>query len=470
MALIENPRAVYGLFAILSQRNKLKTAAVCFAALIFSGLLVKEWLAVKEADAIEAKSGRPPRKADPGFAATMADIFDFKPMHAQERFFYRVRAGDLYQPDPMIQKLDLDDPKIALEYQRDVTSFTKRLRELNIDINTVLVKPNPANIRVLTLQEGNPVKVWTLYLLTGEDTAQQLDDGIHLRRRGFVDKIVGWPVGEKDERGYSEASSVLWRPNGRGGWNVDDNGSNAIRWVSVTTLSETEKIRSPQVGGATEKTTVRYMVDCAALRQFARPLQPGETTREITLKVDVPVSPGAGNPPCMLRPDSLVSEHASEPPLRSSNPPPPRNPDEPGAEVVTVVDARKMWTSTGITVARGQGIRLRAIGTVTGATSRRDAAFRLVGPAGWGNEPQFISRRYNLVLGHGSSYMCLVAKIGDEGEPFNAGSATPMSFTSSTPGTLYFGVNDALAPNDPELYFRDNGGSFKVTVTIEQSH
>ena len=207
MALIENPRAVYGLFAILSQRNKLKTAAVCFAALIFSGLLVKEWLAVKEADAIEAKSGRPPRKADPGFAATMADIFDFKPMHAQERFFYRVRAGDLYQPDPMIQKLDLDDPKIALEYQRDVTSFTKRLRELNIDINTVLVKPNPANIRVLTLQEGNPVKVWTLYLLTGEDTAQQLDDGIHLRRRGFADKIVGWPVGEKDERGYSEASS-----------------------------------------------------------------------------------------------------------------------------------------------------------------------------------------------------------------------------------------------------------------------
>ena len=66
--------------------------------------------------------------------------------------------------------------------------------------------------------------------------------------------------------------------------------------------------------------------------------------------------------------------------------------------------------------------------------------------------------------------MCLVAKIGEEGEPFNAGSATPLNFTSSTAGTLYFGVNDALAPNDPELYFRDNGGSFKVTVTIEQSH
>jgi hypothetical protein len=60
--------------------------------------------------------------------------------------------------------------------------------------------------------------------------------------------------------------------------------------------------------------------------------------------------------------------------------------------------------------------------------------------------------------------MCLTAKINKDGAPFNASSA---SFTAFDTGVLYFGVNDAVANSDPELYFRDNAGSFKVTVTIE---
>jgi len=35
----------------------------------------------------------------------------------------------------------------------------------------------------------------------------------------------------------------------------------------------------------------QYHVDCAALQRFAQPLRPGESTRELTLKIDVPVTP-----------------------------------------------------------------------------------------------------------------------------------------------------------------------------------
>jgi hypothetical protein len=66
--------------------------------------------------------------------------------------------------------------------------------------------------------------------------------------------------------------------------------------------------------------------------------------------------------------------------------------------------------------------------------------------------------------------MCLTAKINKDGAPFSASSA---SFTAFDTGVLYFGVNDlvynavASSDSDPELFFRDNAGSFKVTVTVE---
>ncbi len=98
----------------------------------------------------------------------------------------------------MTDKLDLDDPVLFRKYHDDPPSFTEKLKQMHVDINTVLVRPDPVNIRVLALQEGDPATLSTLYLLTGEDTGQQLEDGIHLRRRGFAEKIVGWPVREDE--------------------------------------------------------------------------------------------------------------------------------------------------------------------------------------------------------------------------------------------------------------------------------
>jgi hypothetical protein len=191
----------------------------------------------------------------------------------------------------MIQKLDLDDSSVVTDYRFYPKHFQAKLDELHININTVLVRPDPANIRVLAAEEASPVRLWRLYLLTGEDTAQLLEDGIHLRRRGLPEKILGSPVKEDDERCHSEMSSVLWRPNARGGWTIDANGSGLMWRVSRTTVDETIKNRSSEVGQATYQTAHRYQLDCAALHQFAQPLRTGEGNREMIFKVDVPVRP-----------------------------------------------------------------------------------------------------------------------------------------------------------------------------------
>jgi hypothetical protein len=53
-----------------------------------------------------------------------------------------------------------------------------------------------------------------------------------------------------------------------------------------------------------------------------------------------------------------------------------------------VVDAKVMWTATGITVKAGQVIDLEVSGQVTASTNPNDAANKLVGPEGWGYDPQ----------------------------------------------------------------------------------
>jgi hypothetical protein len=132
-------------------------------------------------------------------------------------------------------------------------------------------------------------------MLTGEDSAQQLEDGIHLRRQSFPEKLLGGPIKAKDPINHSEASRVLWRPDGRGGWRVDSSGSDFVRYISTSTIHE---IKKHQDFGPS------HHLDCDALRQFVQPLHPGETTRETTLKIDVPVSQAfdrsSNRPPCVV--------------------------------------------------------------------------------------------------------------------------------------------------------------------------
>jgi len=387
-------------------------------------------------------------------------------VHHQEQFFYRLDYAGNYVPDPMTEKLDMDDPVLRADYRNNSKHFQERLDAMHVDINTVLVKPDPAPIRILAVEEASPALLWRLYLITGNDTAQLLEDGIHLRRQGFPEKILGGAPSLTDNAIHSEMGRVLWRPNGRGSWSLDDNGGSVVWHVSITTIDD---LRKHQNFGPL------FRLDCNALQQFTQPLHRGESTREITLKVDVPVSPSERKPPTPTTPpvcqvDLLHGKRdfvESGPPSTEITPPPtpaPRTKAEDGSSSI-VVDAKKMWTPTAISVKEGQVIRIEADGTVTSSTSRKDGAFRWVGPAGWGYEPRFGIGQYHLLLGHGSSYMCLAARIGDA-EPFNA---SPVGrFTAANAGQLFLGVNDVVVPVDPEKYFRDNAGSFKVSITMEK--
>ena len=264
----------------MSHVNKLKNGAVIAAALIFAGLLVKEWFEVKTADEAAIKAGHPIAHA--GFSVGNMFTGIIAPYDAQQQFFDRLDSGDLYVPEPAIfDKLDLDDMVILRKYRDQPRFFTQKLAELHVDINTVLVKPNPVPIRFLSIEEKTPVHLWHMFLLTGNNTATLLEDGIHLRRQGFPEQILGGHVKSDDRRLHGEMGTILWRRDAQGRWRVDKNTSGWIWQISVTSIDEIKKHEN--LGPA-------FRVDCAALRKFVQPLPPGESSREMTLKVDVPVS------------------------------------------------------------------------------------------------------------------------------------------------------------------------------------
>jgi hypothetical protein len=74
----------------------------------------------------------------------------------QDQFFGRWATPGLYLPDPRVEQLDLDDPVIQRKYRQDPDSFTDKLHELHIDINTLWTKLDTVNVRVFGVQEGNP--------------------------------------------------------------------------------------------------------------------------------------------------------------------------------------------------------------------------------------------------------------------------------------------------------------------------
>lgn len=102
-----------------------------------------------------------------------------------------------------------------------------------------------------------------------------------------------------------------------------------------------------------------------------------------------------------------------------------------------------MWNNTGITLNKGDKVRISASGQVNiGAAG--DGADKWVGPEGWGSTPQWYSttrvpHRYVFLT---DSLGALRAKIGD-GQPFKVGRAH--NFVASQSGALYLGVEDGNA-------------------------
>jgi len=121
----------------------------------------------------------------------------------------------------------------------------------------------------------------------------------------------------------------------------------------------------------------------------------------------------------------------------------PQNPtDQPGTVRVL---ANRPWTSTGITVQKGQVIQFSATGQVQLSQDVNDVA-PIAGKAG-----RQVSATGSLPETLGGA---LLGRIGN-GRPFGIGDQT--SITAPETGLLYLGVNDDM--------FTDNSGEFVVTVT-----
>ena len=115
-------------------------------------------------------------------------------------------------------------------------------------------------------------------------------------------------------------------------------------------------------------------------------------------------------------------------------------------ERTVIVQARQLWTDTGIDVRRGQQVYVDASGEIRwGTGGRKD------GPEGEKNSPVNQARPIpNRPAG------ALIGRVGDSDSPFFAGSNRgPFEMRGS--GRLYLGVNDD--------YPQDNSGTFRVVVS-----
>jgi hypothetical protein len=141
-------------------------------------------------------------------------------------------------------------------------------------------------------------------------------------------------------------------------------------------------------------------------------------------------------------------------------------------KVVIEVDARKMWTNTGLEIKRGDDIIISATGTINTNSVSEDASFKWVNANGWGYQPEFMRNgkpnQYIPILGKGSSYMCLTGKIGN-GKPFKVGNS--FSFVADKAGTLCLGVNESIIDpdgneikSDNNFYWQENVGKFSANI------
>jgi hypothetical protein len=111
------------------------------------------------------------------------------------------------------------------------------------------------------------------------------------------------------------------------------------------------------------------------------------------------------------------------------------------------VQANQNWTSTGMTVRKGQMITVAATGTVQLSDDTNDIAT----PSGAKSGRYAANAPLKNVLAGG-----LIGRIGPSGTPFGIGENA--TFAAPAAGLLYLGVNDDG--------YGDNRGSFQVQVTV----
>jgi hypothetical protein len=116
------------------------------------------------------------------------------------------------------------------------------------------------------------------------------------------------------------------------------------------------------------------------------------------------------------------------------------------ADGTVVVSARQQWTPTGITVRRGETVRLTTTGEIQLSGDSNDIA----SPAGAksGRYPTANAPMPRVLAGG------LLGRIGN-GEPFPIGDQTALPMPAA--GQLFLGIND------DEL--NDNNGEFRVRIT-----
>jgi len=138
----------------------------------------------------------------------------------------------------------------------------------------------------------------------------------------------------------------------------------------------------------------------------------------------------------MAKPDNVVTGTSGSNPM-IANPP-----TVPGA---IAVPANQGWTSTGITVRRGQTLTF----ATTGEVQLSDDANDVANADGSKNARYAANAPLRSVLAG-----ALIGRIGPNGQPFAIGNQT--SIVAPAAGILYLGVNDDG--------FGDNKGGFQVVV------
>ena len=116
---------------------------------------------------------------------------------------------------------------------------------------------------------------------------------------------------------------------------------------------------------------------------------------------------------------------------------------------VVRVDAQTRWTDTGIVVRAGDTLHFQSQGTVSLMSGNSD----LADPAGARN-----GRRASNAPLPSMPAGALIGRIGDS-EPFFIGDMETLQRAANS-GRLYLSVNDDHLP--------DNGGQFRVTVSVER--
>ena len=155
----------------------------------------------------------------------------------------------------------------------------------------------------------------------------------------------------------------------------------------------------------------------------------------------------------------------------------------PAKEYVAKVYANSMWTNTGISIQAGDLLTIHATGQASGESNPNDAAYKVVGPDGWGYDPTWqwttpagVRTNWLFVLGKNSSFMCLTGRIG-KGQPFKVGSSFQINTNQS--GPLLLGINSPISDvtgriirniDDLNVGAWHNQGEYVANIEVLHSH